>query len=128
QIDDVALELVARLLLDLVNRLLQSLEGLLVELGDADVPDVLALDARAHRADADDVAYDRDIDRLVDTLAHDLQVDLGVDQAAHLLDGLIERKALHRLVVEMRDDVASADAGTRRRRVVDRRNDLHEAV
>ena len=61
-------------------------------------------------------------------LRMNLQPDLGVDRAAHLLDGLVEREALHRLVIEMGDDVARQDAGLGRRRIVDRRHHLDQAV
>jgi hypothetical protein len=81
-----------------------------------------------HRAHADDVAGDGDVDRLVGALAHDAQSDLGVDPPAHLFDGLIECHAVHRLVVDMRDHVIGADAGLRRRGIVDRRYDLDEPI
>ena len=107
---------------------LQAFGGLLVEGGDADIGDVVAFDARAHRADADVVAHQRDVDRIVLALADDLQLDLGVDRPAHLLDGLVEGEALHGFVVEIGDDVVGHDAGLRRRRVVDRRDHLDQAV
>ena len=111
-----------------VDLALQAFGGLLVEGGDADIGDVVLLDARAHRTDADVVAHQRDVDRIVLALADDLQPDLGVDRAAHLLDGLVEGQTLHRFVVELGDDVVGHDAGLRRRRVVDRRDDLDQAV
>jgi hypothetical protein len=40
----------------------------------------------------------------------------------------LRREALHRLVVEMGDDVVGHDAGLGGRRVVDRRHDLDQAV
>ena len=113
---------------DVADRLLQSFGGLLVELGDADVADVVALDAHAHRTHADDVARDRDLDRLVLTLAHDGQLDLGVHRPAHLLDRLVQGQALHLLAVELGDDVVRHHAGLGGRRVVDRGDDLDEAV
>ena len=61
-------------------------------------------------------------------LAHDGQLDLGVDRAAHLLDRLVEGQALHLLAVELGDDVVRQDAGLGGGRVVDRRDDLDEAV
>src|SRR6185312_12870141 len=80
QVEDIALELVLRhLRLDLGDALLQALGGLLVELRQADVADVLALDVPARRAHADDVAVDRDLERLLGALAHDSEPDLGVD-------------------------------------------------
>ena len=56
------------------------------------------------------------------------ELDLGVDRAAHLLDRLVEGQALHRLAVEMGDDVVGHDAGLGGGRVVDRRDDLDQAV
>ena len=102
--------------------------GLLVELGDADIADVVAFDTHADRADADHVARDRDLDRLVLTLAHDGQLDLGVHRPAHLLDRLVQGEALHLLAVELRDHVVRHHAGLRGGRLVDRRDDLDEAV
>ena len=48
--------------------------------------------------------------------------------AAHLLDGLIECEALHRLVVDVGDDIAGTNSGLGGRRLVDRRHHLDEAV
>jgi hypothetical protein len=47
---------------------------------------------------------------------------------AHLLDRLVQGETLHRLVVEIGDDVIGQDAGLGRRRVVDRRDHLDQAV
>ena len=82
----------------------------------------------AHRAHPDDVAHDRHVDRLVLALAHDRELDLGVDRPAHLLDRLVQGQALHLLVVELGDDVVGHDAGLGGGRVVDRRDDLDQAV
>src|SRR5262245_56651335 len=128
QVDDEALELVAGLGGEVGDRLLQALGGLLVELGDADKTDVVAFEARAHRAHLDARAGDGDLDRLVLPLAHDLEFDLGALRAAHLLDRLVEGEPLHRRVVEMRDDVVGHDAGLGRRRLVDRGHDLDQTV
>ena len=124
----IALELVGRdLVLQIADRLLQVVGGLLVELGDADIADVV-LDLRAHRAHADDVARDRHLDRLVLALAHDGELDLGVHRAAHLLDGLVQGEPLHLLLVELGDDVVGHDAGLGGGRLVDRRHHLDQAV
>src|SRR5262245_3943519 len=128
QVDDEALELVAGLGGEVGDRLLQVCGGLLTELGDADKADVVPFEARAHRAHLDARAGDGDLDGLVLALAHDLEFDLRVLRAAHLLDRLIEGEPLHRLVVEMRDDVVGHDAGLGRRRLVDRGDDLDQAV
>jgi hypothetical protein len=55
------------------------------------------------------------------------KLDRGIHGATHLLDHLIERKALHWLLIEVRDDIVGHDAGFRRRRVVDRGDDLDQA-
>src|SRR6202034_3694960 len=90
QIDDVALDLVgAELAAEIIDRLLQAVGGLLVELRDAYIPDVIAFGVRTHRFHANDVAHDRQIDRLVGAFAHDGELDLGVHRPAHLVDGLI---------------------------------------
>ena len=70
----------------------------------------------------------RHVDRLVLTLAHDGELDLGVHRAAHLLDRLIKRQALHLLVVELGDDVVGHHAGLGGGRLVDRSDHLHQAV
>ena len=46
----------------------------------------------------------------------------------HLLDGLVERQALHLVVVELGDEIVGEDAGLRGGGVVDRRHDLDQAV
>src|SRR6516225_7390148 len=128
QVDYEALELVAGLGGEIGDRLLQVFRGLLVELGDTDEPDVVALETRAHGPHLDARAGDGDLDRLVLALAHDLELDLGVLRAAHLLDRLVEGEPLHRRVVEVRDDVVGHDPGLGRRRLVDRGHDLDQAV
>ena len=65
---------------------------------------------------------------LSSALAEDLELDLAVDRAAHLLDGLVEGQSLKRLIIEMGDDIAGADAGLGGRGIVDRRHHLDEAV
>jgi len=108
--------------------LLQAFGGLLVEGGDADVADVIGLDMGPYRADANVVAHQRDVDRIVLALADDLESDLGVDRPAHLLDRLVQREALHGFVVEIGDDIVGHDAGLRCRRVIDRRDHLDQPI
>src|ERR1700751_2376600 len=128
QVDDVALDLVAGLGGKVGDRLLQAFGGLLVELGDADEADVVAFESRTHRADLDARTGNGNLERLLLALAHDLELDLGVLRPAHLLDRLVEREPLHRLVVEGRDDVVGHDAGLGSRRLVDRGDALDQAV
>ena len=113
---------------DVGDRLLQSVGGLLIELREPDIADVVAFHLRAHRAHADDVARDGDLQRLVIALAHDGKLDLGVHRSAHFLDCLIQGEALHLLAVELGDDVVGHDAGLGGGRLVDRRHHLDQAV
>ena len=100
--------------------------GLLVEGGDADIADI-AFERVLHRADAHDVALHRHIEGLR-VLAQDGDGDRRVDRAAHQIDGLIERHALDRLAIDLADEIVGLDAGALGRRIVDRRDDLDEAV
>src|SRR6266480_3802013 len=71
RVDDEAFQLVAELAAQVADFPLQAFGGLLVEGGDADIADIVTFGACAHRADADVVAYQRDIDRVVLALADD---------------------------------------------------------
>ena len=129
QIENVALELVARhFLLELLHRGLQAIVGLLVELRDPDIADVVAFLARANRLDLDDRARELDLELLLFLAAQHGQRDIGVHRAAHLVDRLIQRHALHALAVDGDDQIGRHDAGARGGRVVDRGHDFHDAV
>ena len=129
QVDHEAFDLIrAELASEVCDRLLQVVGGLLVELGDADVADIVTLGVRAHRFHPDYIAHDRHVDRLIGALAHDGQLDPGVHRPAHLFHGLVERQALNLLVVELDDDVVGHDAGLGSRGVINRRDHLYEPV
>ena len=115
-------------LLELLDRGLEAVRRLLVELGDADIADVLVLLVPLHRFDVNFRALELDLDLLLVLAAQDRQLDRSVDRAAHFLDGLIQGQSLDALVVNAGDQIARHDAGARGRRVVDRRHDLDEAV
>ena len=53
---------------------------------------------------------------------------LVFDRPAHLLDRLIERQALHLLIIELGDDVVGHDTGLGGRCIVDRRHHLDQTV
>jgi hypothetical protein len=111
EVEDVALHLVlADVGLDLLDRRLEAVEGLLVERGDADIAD-LPLFMRAHRLDGDLGTDELHVEGLDDALPLDGERNRGVDAAAHLLDRLVEGHALHLLAVEGGDHVAGEDAG-----------------
>ena len=75
----------------------------------------------------DDFPDDGDIERLDAGPAH-ADHDLGVRLAPHAVDGLGQGQPQHGLVVDMGDQVAGKDPGSVGRRVVDGRDDFHEAV
>src|SRR5262249_44443190 len=122
------LELVAGLSGQLANGLAHILRRLLVELGDADITDVVAIQARSHRAHPNDIAGDRNLDRPVRVVADDPQLDAGIDRAAHLVDGLIEGRPEPRLALRVGDDVVGHDARLGRRCIVARSHDLDQAL
>ena len=75
QIDDVALELVVRDVgLEFGHGLFQAVEGLLVELGDPDIADIV-LFFELHRLDGDDGAVQLEILAVLIGPADDLQSD-----------------------------------------------------
>src|SRR5262249_23777215 len=106
----------------------QAFGGLLVELGDADKADIVAFEVRAHGAHLDACADNGDLDGLILALAHDLELDLGVLRPTHFLNRLVQGEPLHRLVVEVGDDVIRHDAGFGCRRLVDWSDDLDQPV
>ena len=106
----------------------QPVFGLLGELSDADIANVVVLDLRTHRLDVDEIADDGEVLGLLLGAWNDLELHGRIDRAAHFLDRLIERQPLRRLVVDRGDDVAREDARLGRRRIVDRGHDLDEAV
>ena len=87
-----------------------------------------ALRAGAHRADADGLAGQLDLKRLLLLLALDGELHRRVDRAAHLVHGLMEGQALHGLAVDLGDDVVGQNASPGGRRIVDRGDDLDEPL
>ncbi len=117
----------ADLLVEAVDGVLQAVKALLVEGGDADVADI-AFPVVAHRIDGDLLADELHVERLLDIVALDGERDRRVDRAAHLVDRLVEGHAVDLLAVEGGDQVVGEDAGAGRRGVVDRGDNLDEAV
>src|SRR5262249_20223406 len=120
QVEDVALELGAGFVLDLLDGLDDARGALLGERSDADVADI-AFHAPARWTDLDDLAGQRDVERILGA-ATDRNLDGRAGLAAQLLDCFLEGEALHRLAVERDDEVAGPQAGPGRRRLVDRRH------
>src|SRR5579862_1763403 len=127
EVEDVALHLVlAEVGLDLLDRRLEAIEGLLVEGGYADIAD-LAFLMRLHRLDGDLGTDQLDVEGLVDAFPLEGQRDRRIDAAAHLLDRLVEGHALHLLAVEGGVHVTGENARLGGGRVVDRRDHLDDA-
>src|SRR5271169_190685 len=105
QIEDIALQLVlADVLLEAVERGAQIVGRLLVELGDLNVADIVFL-VGLHALDLDDLARERQLQRLLALLADDGELDLGLYVASHLVDRLVEGQALDLLAIDLGDDV-----------------------
>ena len=62
------------------------------------------------------------------SLALDRQRDPGVRRTPHAIDRIVQRQSEHGLAIECSDDVAGLDPGLKRRRVIDRRDDLDQAL
>ena len=93
-------------------------------------PDVanVALLAEGHRAHLDFVTHQRDVELFLRRAAQNGQLDRGIDLAAHFLDRLVQGQPLHLLAVNAADDVIGQNAGTRGGGVVNRGDDLDEAL
>ena len=102
--------------------------GFFLELGDAQVAVTRFDGFRLDALHLDLVALDGDLERLRLALAQDGELDRGLRLAAHLLDGVVQRHAFHRRFVELDDEVARLDTGAIGGRVLDRGDDLDEAV
>ena len=75
----------------------------------------------------DDVALQGDFKRFLLAAQHG-QRHAAADLAAHLLDRLIEGQALHRLAIDLGDEITRLHAGLGRGRVIHRRHDLDQSI
>ncbi len=121
QIDDVALDAGADLLLQLAHRLLQARRGLFVEARQPDVTDIAFAPPRVgvhlHHG-----ALQGHVERLLLAFAQNGEGNFRAFRSAHLVDGVVERQARDGGAVDSGDAVAGFDAGLGRGRAVDRRN------
>src|SRR5690606_29237999 len=102
--------------------------GLGLKLGDSQVAEAVLDYLAAHTLHLDDVADDFHLEGRVDALPENGQGDGGTPFAAHQFDGVLEGHALHRLVVELDDQVAGAQPGLVRGGAVDGGDDPDKAV
>ena len=127
QVEDEALQ-IGVLLVQILQLVDEVLDGAILELTDAQ-PRIARLDhLGADALGADLLADDVDRERAPLALAEDGQHDLGVRLAPHALDGLVDRQTLDQRVVDLGDEVAALQAGTKRGRAFDRAHDLDQAV
>ena len=80
-----------------------------------------------HALDLDHSAFQLHVERLA-TFAHQGQDNLAAGLAAHLVHRLHHRQPFGRLAIDLDDQVARLDAGTRGGGVVNRRDHLEKAV
>ena len=106
----------------------QIRSGAVLELADAHVRNVMIEHLAAYAAGLDHFPHDMEFERLGTASALDRQLDRGTGFAAHFLDGVIQAHALGGFTVDLGDQVTGQDAGTRGRRVFDRRNHFGHAV
>ena len=99
-----------------------------LKLYDADVSVALLDHLGADAAEADDLAGEREGQRHFDVLAGDRQHDLRAGFTPHSFDGLVQRQPACHRVVDLDDEVPGLDAGAKRGSVLDRRDDLDDAV
>src|SRR5262249_57750615 len=101
--------------------------GRVAEAGDLDIDDV-ALEARLDRIDANDVADDDHVERLVAWLPRDPERNRGVWRTAHLVYGLVEAEPQNVLTIDGDDDVVCLQAGLGGGRVVNGRHHLEQPL
>src|SRR5690606_10690158 len=100
----------------------------LVELADAEVTVGGLEQLVAEACDPDALALELEIKRLVEALPGDGQADARAGTPAHALHRLLQALRIDWHAVHRQDRVPAPDAGTLRRRAVDRGDDLELAV
>ena len=99
-----------------------------LERGDAQVAVIVIHARRLDALHLDDFTRERDLQRFGVALAQDRQLDLGLRLTAHLLDGIGQRQAFDRRIVDLENQVAGLEPGAVGRRILDRRDDFDQAV
>ena len=127
QIEHEAVEAAAGFALHLVERIDELALRLLGEGADANIADATGLEMRLDRGDTDDRAGQRHVERTL-TQTQDHHAHFGAGRSAQLIDRILQGHAIGRMAVDAQNDVAWLEAGARRRRVVDRRDDLGMAL
>ena len=98
----------------------EQFAGAFLKLRDAEVRIARLERGGLHTLNLDYRTGEREFDRIGFALAHDGQTDRRVGAATHLFDGIIQRHALDRVVIELDDEVTRHHARARGRGVVDR--------
>ena len=104
QIDDKPFELRTDLLSELFDGLFQAGMGLFIELGNAEIGDIV-LGIRANRVNSNNVTSNRYVKRVILALADDGQDDCRMHRPAHLLNCLLECQTGNLDSVEMGNEI-----------------------
>ena len=108
--------------------LLQVLRGLGLELRDSQIAKIRFQQAAFDAPDLNDFPDQLDLERFFRAFPDDGQSDRTIWLASHPLDGIGQRHALDRGIVQTDDQVAGAKASPLGGRIVDRGNDLDETT
>jgi len=127
QIEHVAQQFIPAFFAQIGDRAFQTRLCLAGEAGDPNVSDI-GFQSAADGLDLDSIPRDRHIEGLGYAGTKDGQRDVFSDFAAHDFNSLIKSLALHRVAIQMRDQITSFDTGTRRRGFVDRGDNAHIAA
>ena len=95
--------------------------------GNADISNVAALDFALDGLDFDFLAFEGNVKRLFAGTANG-QFDFGADLAAHFVDGFVQGKSHNLFAVNTGNVIARFQSRLGGRRVVNRRNNLDDAV
>ena len=127
QVQHIAGRLVAQALVDAADRLAHVGPGIGRETDDGDDADIL-LHLPLDGLELDDLARQRQVDRLVAARAHQRQLQAGAGRAAHLVDRLVQRAAIDELAIDMGDIIAGLDPRAPGGGVLRRRDHLDRAI
>ena len=111
-----------------LQRLLEFVGGLALELDDLHIADLVIEHLRLHALHLDRIADDLELLGLVPAFALDEKPDRRAFGPAHLVHGLVDGHVLGPFIVDLDDLVAGCKPGTVSRRALDRRDDRKQRV
>src|SRR3569832_1929762 len=123
-----ALQLSTVFLLEVADGLQEIFRRVRLELGDAQITVALVEGAALDALHLDHRAGQGELERLLLSFTDDREDDVGARLAAHEINRVLQREALHWRAVQADDEIAGAQPRLLRGRIVDGRHHLHEAV